>query len=124
LCYELLLLIAILFISGWAFLAVTRVLDPALSRPPLQLYLLGVTAIYFVYCWTHGGQTLPMRTWRVRLVARDGGAITLRTGIYRYLFALAGFGLCGLGLAWALFDRDRQFLHDRIAGTKIVRCEA
>ena len=121
-CYEFLLLIAILFISGWAFLAVARALDPALSRPLLQLCLLGVTITYFAYCWTHGGQTLPMKTWRVRLVARDGGAITLPTAIYRYVFALAGIGLCGLGLAWAIFDRDRQFLHDRLAGTRIVRC--
>lgn len=123
-CYELLLLMAILFISGWAFLAVARALDPALSRPLLQLCLLGVTITYFAYCWTHGGQTLPMKTWRIRLVTRDGGAITLPTAIRRYLFALAGVGLCGLGLAWVIFDRDRQFLHDRLAGTKIVRCEA
>jgi len=120
LCYESLLLAAILIMSGWAFLAVTSALDPALSRPLLQLYVLGVTATYFVYCWTHGGQTLPMKTWRVRLVVRNGGAVTLRTGIYRYLFALAGCGLFGLGLAWALFDRDRQFLHDRLAGTRLI----
>lgn len=118
--YELLLLTAVLLISSGVFHAVARALDPALSRPLLQLYLLGVAAGYFVYCWTHGGQTLPMKTWRVRLVARTGGAITLRIGIYRYLFALTGLGLCGLGLAWAVFDRDHQFLHDRLAGTRLV----
>ncbi len=123
LCYETLLLAAILFISGWAFLAVGRMLDPMLARPLLQLCLLAVSAVYFVYCWTHGGQTLPMKTWRIRLVARNGGAVTPGTGIYRYLFALIGFGLCGLGLAWALFDRDRQFLHDKLAGTRLVRIE-
>jgi uncharacterized RDD family membrane protein YckC len=53
----------------------------------------------------------------------SGWAITPETGIYRYLFALIGCGLCGLGLAWALFDRDRRFLHDRLAGTRLVRIE-
>jgi uncharacterized RDD family membrane protein YckC len=23
-------------------------------------------------------------------------------------------------IAWALFDRERQFLHDRLAGTRLV----
>ena len=42
----------------------------------------------------------------------------------RYLFAVAGLTLAGLGFLWAAADRDRQFLHDRLAGTKIVKCEA
>jgi len=122
LCYEVMLLIAIVFISGWAFLAVARVLDPALARPLLQLWLLAVTAVYFVFCWTHNGQTLPMKTWRIRVVARDGRALGTRRGISRFLFALLSIGLCGLGWGWALLDRDRQFLHDRLAGTRIVSC--
>ena len=123
LCYEALLLAAILFISGWGFLLIGRSFEPVLGRPLFQFYLLAITAAYFIYCWTHGGQTLPMKTWRIRLVARDGSAITPRMGIYRFLFALIGLGLCGLGLAWALFDRDRQFLHDRLAGTRLVKDE-
>jgi uncharacterized RDD family membrane protein YckC len=122
LCYEALLLAAILFVGGWVFLAVNRLLDPALARPLLQFYLLVITAVYFIYCWTHGGQTLPMKTWHIRLTLCDGGTLTLRTGAKRYLFALAGVALCGLGFLWAALDRDRQFLHDRLAGTRIVRC--
>jgi hypothetical protein len=26
----------------------------------------------------------------------------------------------GVGLFWALFDRDHQFLHDRLAGTQLI----
>jgi uncharacterized RDD family membrane protein YckC len=118
--YELLLLTAILFIGGWMFLLISRALDPALARPLLQLYLLALGAAYFVYCWTHGGQTLPMKTWRIRLEARDGGAISWRRGLVRYLLAVTGIGLCGLGIVWAIFDPDRQFLHDRLAGTRII----
>lgn len=120
LCYELLLLAALLFVSGGAFAFLTRTLDPVLSRPLLQLYLLAVTTTYFVYCWTHGGQTLPMQTWRIRLVTLAGNAISPLTGIRRCMFAVLGFSLCGVGLIWALFDRERQFLHDRLAGTRLV----
>lgn len=121
LCYEVLLLAAILFIGGWMFLFLSRNLEPALAHPLFQLFLLATTAAYFIYCWTHGGQTLPMKTWRIRLVTRGGGAISLKTAICRYSFAVIGIGLFGLGLIWALFDGERQFLHDRLAGTRITR---
>ncbi len=80
LCYEVLLLAAILFVAGWIFLAVDRLLPDALARPLLQFYLLAVTAAYFIYCWTRGGQTLPMKTWRIRVVADDGTAIRRGNG--------------------------------------------
>ena len=121
LCYEILLLAAIAFVAGWSFLAAARILPPELARLLLQLYLLAITAAYFVYCWTHSGQTLPMKTWRIRVLARDGAAVTLKTAAKRYLFALAGIALGGAGFWWALIDRDGQFLHDRLAGTKIVK---
>ena len=123
LCYESLLLIAILFAAAWGFLFISRDFDLALTRPLFQLYLLAVAAAYFVYCWTHGGQTLPMKTWHIRLVTWRGDTISWRTGVYRYLFALLGVGLFGVGLIWALFDRERQFLHDRLAGTRLIRIE-
>jgi uncharacterized RDD family membrane protein YckC len=121
LCYELPLIVAISFVAGWIFLPVTDCLGSPFARPLLQLFLVAVAAVYFIYCWTHGGQTLPMKTWRLRLVARDGGPVSLKLAVRRYLIALPAVALCGFGFAWALIDRERQFLHDRIAGTSIVR---
>ncbi len=83
--------------------------------------MLAISGAYFIYCWTHGGQTLPMKTWRVRLVTRGGGMVSLKTGVVRYAFAVFGIGLGGLGFIWAIFDTERQFLHDRLAGTRIIR---
>ncbi len=120
LCYEALLLAAILFVAGWTFLAFERALPIALVRPLFQVYLLAITAVYFIYCWTRSGQTLPMKTWRIRVVAQDGTALSTLQAARRYLFALISIGLCGAGFWWALADQDSRFLHDRLAGTKIV----
>ena len=109
-----------MFVAGWIFLAFETLLPAALARALLQIYLLVITAAYFIYCWTRSGQTLPMKTWHIRVVARDGTAITLKQGVRRYLFALASIALCGGGFGWALIDRDGQFLHDRLAGTRVV----
>jgi uncharacterized RDD family membrane protein YckC len=123
LCYEALLLTAILFVAGWTFLAIDRLLPAALARPLFQIYLLAVTAAYFIYCWTRSGQTLPMKTWRIRVVTRGGGALSVAQAAQRYLFSLASIALCGGGFWWALIDRDGQFLHDRLAGTRLIKYE-
>jgi uncharacterized RDD family membrane protein YckC len=61
-----------------------------------------------------------MKTWRIRVVSKDGGRVELMRGIRRYLIAVPGVAVFGLGLLWALVDRDRQFLHDRLAGTRLA----
>jgi len=90
-------------------------------RHLLQGICLSVISIYFLWCWMHGGQTLAMKTWRIRLVDERGAALALPVALKRYLFAGAGLGLAGISLWWALLDRDRQFLHDRLAGTRLVQ---
>ena len=121
--YETVLLGAVLLVGTLPFLALTRQLEPAIARPLFQLYLLLVCGVYFVWQWTRGGQTLPMKTWRLRLITREGAPLTLCHGVFRFLLALGGLALFGVGFAWALVDRDRQFLHDRLAGTRIVKDE-
>ena len=76
-----LLLTAILFIAAWLFLVINPLLPVALARPLFQAYLLAITAAYFIYCWTHSGQTLPMKTWHIRLVMNDGAAIPVNTAL-------------------------------------------
>ena len=87
-----------------------------------QAYLAGVAGLYFVWQWAHGGQTLAMKTWRLRLTRANGEPVTARVALARYLLASIGTAALGASYLWPLFDRDRQFLHDRLAGTRIVRC--
>jgi uncharacterized RDD family membrane protein YckC len=119
--YELLLLAALLLVATFPFLAVVGDASSGPKRYVLQAYVLAVAGAYLVGFWTHGGQTLAMKTWRVRVVAADGGRVGLMRGIRRYLIAVIGVAVFGLGLLWALVDRDRQFLHDRLAGTRLAR---
>ena len=121
LAYELPLLCAVLALGALPFVALTRDIEPVVSRPLFQLYLLLLAGIYFVPQWVRGGQTLPMKTWRLRLVRRNGAAPTPGQAARRYCLALAGTLALGAGFVWALVDRDGQFLHDRLAGTRIVR---
>ena len=120
LVYEGILLFAVLFVSSYLFLSIARDAQSGLSRAVFQIYLLSVGAAYFVFCWARTGQTLPMKTWRIRVVTAEGGRLSPGRAFKRYVLAIPGM-LSGLSLLWAPFDRDRQFLHDRLAGTRIVR---
>ena len=118
--YDLLLVVALVLIATFPFLAFFGDSTQGWRRHTLQLYVIAVTCAYFVWFWTRGGQTLPMKTWRIRLVRADGGAVNPGRGVHRFLLAVLGTLALGLTFAWALFDRDRQFLHDRLAGTALV----
>lgn len=93
----------------------------ALGGKLLWLHVLVVLGIYFIWCWLHGGQTLPMKTWKLRLVDQSGAPVRPLQAILRYLAAWPSIVFFGIGILWALFDREGLFLHDRIAGTRIVR---
>lgn len=117
--YESLLLVAVMFLAGFLFVGLTLGSTAPLARVVFQIYLLCVVAAYFVWFWLRGGQTLAMKTWHLRLVSADESPLTLRRAILRFVLALPST-LLGVGVLWALFDRDRQFLHDRLAKTKII----
>jgi uncharacterized RDD family membrane protein YckC len=120
LLYETLLLAAVLLAGMVPFAVLTGDWNVMLKRGLSQLYLLALAGLYFVWQWTHGGQTLAMKTWRIRLVTREGAALSTGRASRRYAWALLSVALGGAGFAWALFDRERQFLHDRLAGTRII----
>ena len=124
LLYESLLAFAIAFFAGLVFYGAASGRLSGLARSAFQIYLIVILGLYFVWCWHRGGQTLPMKTWKLRLVSADGRPISVRRAAMRYLFACLSIGLAGAGLAWAAIDRDRQFLHDRLAGTRIVRSDS
>lgn len=109
------------FLAAYLFLAVAHDAGTGVAHTLFQVWLLVVCGAYFVYCWTRGGRTLAMRTWHLKVARADGMAIDWRRAWLRYALAVPGLFLFGLGYWWALVDRDGQFLHDRLAGTRLFR---
>lgn len=140
--YEALLLFGVVFITSWLFDTLTQSRHALMLRHARQVLLFVVLGIYFVYFWMRSGQTLAMKTWRIQLVAPGLQKLPVTRAIARYLMAwmwflpamvLAfAFGLKGwisvlmimanmiLWAAAILLDPQRQFLHDRLAGTRLV----
>jgi uncharacterized RDD family membrane protein YckC len=119
--YEAILLFAVAFLATWVFqFAAGTLRIQGWRMHLLQIFLLAVFAAYFLWCWLRGGQTLAMKTWRIRLVAKDGHArLAPKAALLRFLYALLLVPTL-IGIAWAYVDRDRQFLHDRLAGSLLL----
>jgi len=119
--YEGMLAFAVAFLAGLAFHGAAEGRLAGGMRLLFQVYLFVVLGIYFVWCWSRGRRTLPMQTWKMRIVRRDGAPVEIARAVLRYALAWVSTMALGAGFFWAWFDRDRQFLHDRFAGTRIVR---
>ena len=118
--YESLIVFAVAFFAGLAFYGATHGRLSGNTRLVFQLYLFLVLGAYFIACWSRGGRTLPMQTWKMRVVRPDNLPIGVGRAALRYVLAWPSLLLFGVGVFWAFFDRDRQFLHDRLAGTRVV----
>jgi uncharacterized RDD family membrane protein YckC len=119
--YDLLLLFGSLFFA--ALIALLLFGESASESPWFSLYLFLILFLFYGWFWTHGGQTLGMKAWKLRVCMPDGGAISWNKAFLRFLAACLSWGLLGAGYLWALFDPDKQTLHDRLSGTRLIRME-
>jgi uncharacterized RDD family membrane protein YckC len=141
--YEGVLLFGVLMIAGLIYGLATQQRHALVGQHGLQLFLFLVLGLYFTYFWSHGGQTVAMKTWHVRLLSRDGKPVRAARAWLRYVLswlwflpALTCVYLTGLRsgasistallagvLLYALLSRfnpRRQFLHDLISRTELV----
>lgn len=120
LLYESLVVFSILLIGFLMPEIVLSGFGMMISPKLMWVHVVLLLMAYFVWCWLNGGQTLPMKTWKLRVVNADGRPLRPLQAVFRYCLAWPSMLFFGIGIIWAFFDRDRQFLHDRIAGTRIV----
>lgn len=123
--YDGLLVLAIWFVVAALATALSggRLAQPApplWMRALLQLALLTATWLFFAWFWTHGGQTLGMRAWRLKLVSVQGGTITWNQTVRRFTGALLSAAALGLGYLWILIDPQHRSWHDRLSGTRLI----
>jgi len=141
--YEGVLLFGVLMFSGYFFAGVMGQRHALNDRHALQAVLFAVLGLYFVWFWTHGGQTVAMKAWHIRLVDTQGAPVGVWRALARYVLswlwflpALASVYLSGLRGSGAIFglltagvvgyallaraNPQRQFIHDLVCGTRLV----
>jgi uncharacterized RDD family membrane protein YckC len=118
--YDSMLLAAILMFATLIALPILGDNPSAPAKLGFQLYLTLVIFGFFAWFWSHGGQTLGMLAWRVRLQNSRPGPLSLWQLLLRFLAAIASWLPLGLGFIWSLFDKDKLTWHDRFSITELV----
>lgn len=117
--YDLFLLLAVWFLAVLALLPFTGGQAPAGDTWWFRAYVLFVPFLFFGWFWTHGGQTLGMKAWRMRLRRADGGPVTWERALLRYLGAWLAWPSV-IGVLWILFDPRRRGWQDMVSGTEVI----
>jgi uncharacterized RDD family membrane protein YckC len=147
--YEGLILFGMLLIPGALgalIVAITGQQHSKQSDLVLEVFSFLLYAAYFTWFWSTRGQTLPMQTWRIRVITADGQRLSrgralaryfaswlwvAPTGLYatlnhwnvrdqpRTVAACIGVGIVGYALL-ALLLPQRQFLHDLLCRTRLI----
>lgn len=123
LIYDALLLFGVVFLADYAFDTLTQSRHGLSHRHSRQFFLFLVIGAYFVSSWYLGGQTLAMKTWRIRLLdAVTFRPPSLRKACARYLLSYV-MTLSGINWLWSWFDPERQSLHDRLLRLRVLQLE-
>lgn len=106
--------------QGLATLTGSAISRAAVWYPLYQFWLwIFLPGLFFVYFWTHGGQTLGMKAWRLRVIREDGAELTQTDALRRLLLGWLSLLCCGLGFLWSLWP-PRLAWHDRGSATRLV----
>ena len=121
--YDLILVIALFFVTTAILLPFTQG-EAIQSTFLFPLYLLCVSFIFYGWFWTHGGQTLGLRAWKLRLVSDQQTDISWKQAFIRYMTACCSCTVLGLGFIWRLWQKDSKTWHDLSSKSYIILIES
>jgi uncharacterized RDD family membrane protein YckC len=100
------------------------VADPsAMGRGTAVWYLFsfGISAAYMIFFMGKFGATPGKMALGIKVVRPDGAALGYPLAVGRYFSTfVSSLTLC-IGYVIAIFDKEKRALHDRIAGTRVIR---
>lgn len=118
--YDLFLLLALLFLATALLLPFTA--GEAVSAQQTliyRIYLAVISFFFYGWFWTHGGQTLGLRAWKIKVLTLDQKSISWTQALLRFATAIVSWGFFGLGFLWILIDKKKRSWHDRLSKTAV-----
>lgn len=119
--YDWLLLASVLFATTFVLILLRGGAAIAPGTWWYGVLLIAVAFLFYGWCWTHGGQTLGLRAWKLRVVTADGRPLSWLDAARRFVASIVLLVPPGLGLVWALLDSKRRCWNDRLSHTRIDR---
>ena len=119
--YDLILLGAVLFFASLFMVLPLRITTDHHLYPLFIAYVHLVCFLFYGWFWTHGGQTLGLKTWRIRLVSESGDVVNWKQALIRYIASLICWLSAGIGFLWCYTNQERLAWNDIWSKTRLVR---
>ena len=116
--YDALLILAIWMTTLFVVIAFNNGEAVSAWWVPVILYVECVS--YYLYSWLKTGQTLGMRTWRLKLVDEQGFSPTMQNLLLRLLVAPFSAAALGLGYLAYYWGTRQQTWHDQVSQSYVV----
>ena len=117
--YDSLLLIALLFLATAIILPFNDGEAFTSTQYTFPAYLISISFIFYGWFWTHGGQTLGMKTWKTRIQTFDKQPLTWKHAFKRFIMAFFSWGFFGLGFLWQIIDKQQYTWQDHFSKTRL-----
>ncbi|MDD5579185.1 MAG: RDD family protein [Methylobacter sp.] len=117
--YDLLLLVALFFVATALILPFNSGQAFTAKQLFYPVYLLVVSFFFYAWFWTHGGQTLGLRAWKIKVLTLNREQISWKQALLRFTAALLSWIFFGLGFLWIFFDKDKRGWHDYLSKTAL-----
>lgn len=118
--YDALLLLAVWFFATAIILPLNAGRAFSADHYFFPFYLLAVSYGFYGWFWTHGGQTLGLRAWKIKLVDFAGGPVNRQQVSLRFFAAMLSWACLGAGFIWCIFDKEGLCWHDSLSKTRLV----
>lgn len=122
--YDLLLLIAILFVATALALPFNAGEAFSTSQYFYPIYLIVISFLYYGWFWTNGGQTLGMKTWKVRIIGFNQKPLTWKQAAIRFIVAIVSWSFLGLGFFWKFINKHGYTWHDLASKSTLFKYTA
>ena len=118
--YDIVLLIAILLVANGVLLLLTDTETLKTYTFLHRAYLISICFLFYAWFWTHGGQTLGLRAWNIKVLTLDQKPISWSQALLRFITAMLSWTVFfGLGFIWVLFNKEKLSWHDRLSKTAL-----
>lgn len=119
--YDSILLIAVLFFASLPIVVPLSITTEHYLYTFFIGYIYLVGFLFFGWFWTHGGQTLGLKTWRIKLISDIGNTVSWKQALLRYIASLLCWLSLGVGFIWCYTNRDRLAWNDLWSNTRLKR---
>ncbi|MFT5139456.1 MAG: putative RDD family membrane protein YckC [Lysobacterales bacterium] len=113
--YDAVIVIGLLLIAAAVVSPIGQGDAQAFRDPLFTFYLMAIWFAYLALCWIHGGMTVGMRAWQIKILTDSGEPLSWKVCLSRFTAALFSTAIFGIGLLWSIYDEEKRCWHDIIS---------